>query len=82
MDVMQAWVDRVPIQLMGPCGKWIDWSPETEPTWNFEKDTWRIKPKDPIDEAYDRLTANQQFNRVEIDYLSFRLGWEAREEEK
>lgn len=88
IEVMQAWLDGKTIQLKTKGHReWTDWvfrgaDDTDEPSWRWDEYDYRIKPKDPVDEAYDRLTANQQFNRVEVDYESFKLGWEAREEAK
>lgn len=86
IEVMQAFLDGKKIQhrvierqsdILDP---W--YNSLGEPSWIWNTYEYRIKPQDPIDEAYDRLTANQQFNRVVVDYESFKLGWEACEEAK
>lgn len=82
IEVMQAWLDGTTVEWSTAERHWQEWPKGQEPIWDFRQTFWRIKPKDPVDEAYDRLTANQQFNRVEVDYESFKLGWEACEEAK
>lgn len=83
IEVMQAYLDGRKLEAQHPGSpNWTDWIAEREPIWNWEMVFFRIKPQDPIDEAYDRIMANCQFNKVQVDYESFKLGWEAREEAK